>query len=73
MIKPVAFPRKNDSKPYTLQPAWWIQIEVRVSEAFRCVLTVLEVYFVPWVGARDFVTHPTGKEVKAEAGEQRFK
>lgn len=66
LIKPVAFPRKNDSKLYPLQPVWWIQIEVRISEAFRCVLTILEVYFVQWVGAQGFVTNPTGKEDEVE-------
>lgn len=24
LMKPVAFPRKNDSELHTLQPAWWI-------------------------------------------------
>lgn len=50
-----------------------IQIEARLSGAFRYVLTILEVYFVQWVGAQGFVTHSTGKKVEAEAGEQKFK
>lgn len=73
LIKPVAFPRENESALQALQPAWWVEMEARLSGAFRCVLATLEVYFVQWVGAQGFVTHSTGKKVAAEAGEQKFK